>query len=156
VNKGERQKIEEWFKRAYVATRRSFDDLHIDEISESYKNKETWCSGALECLEIARSIAGKNQWNGALCLAFSLIDDVRPLGRNFSCLSDLSAELSETPPSLYYFHSVDEFRQDSMALEYSIDDMRISNVQTYYLEYREPEKTEYRRSFWVVAAVVAI
>ena len=139
------------------------DELHIDRIDQKWQGRESWFSGGLDAFRIAVGIRDKLAPGFSIAVAFSLTADLRPYNRDFRKLTEIEAELSSPPPSLYLFQKGDEpwMRTDSSSRNEKADEVIVRELShdtfsgltegthSYYVEFRQVEFDEYSRSVFV-------
>ncbi len=139
-----------------------FDDLHIDVIDESWKDRKLWIPGAIEAYKLARTIAANNGFDFSIAVGFSLESSEAPRGINFKTRQDLEGEFDWTPPSLYLFHPGTEpwakpGSKSATGTGYTTNaeiDTAIFQIpgeveHCTYLEFRQGDASEYCRSIFV-------
>jgi hypothetical protein len=127
------------------------DDLHVDEIDKYFLEKEKWIFGAKYCLKAGVDILSETQLPLKALFAFSLRSKEKFIGVNFGDLEELKNEFNHTPPSLYLFSNKNDSWVDINDKLVKIDflDFNIDNLECNYLEYKEPDDCEFRRSLWL-------
>ena len=78
-----------------------FDDLHIDRIDPSFRDRSQWTRGMVESLERARPVAMELAKGKTLAVLCSLDDGAVSSPQD---MADLAAQFDWSPPSLYLFH----------------------------------------------------
>jgi len=81
------------------------DDLHIDVIDESWKQRANWVSASLLAYELAVRLQTDLGLAVKVVLAFSLLDGN---GQTFDTEEDFQRQLDWSPPSLYLFKADDQ------------------------------------------------
>jgi hypothetical protein len=81
-----------------------FDDLHIDEIDEQWKDRSLWVSAGLEAYRIAVALRNRHQLPFVVALGFSLEGGPESQGMDFHTPAEFAERLDWSPPSLYLFH----------------------------------------------------
>jgi hypothetical protein len=81
-----------------------FDDLHVDDIDEQWKDRKVWVSAGLEAYRIAVALRSRHRLPFVVALGFSLesAEGSNPMG--FKTIEDFATRLDWSPPSLYLFH----------------------------------------------------
>lgn len=141
-----------------------YDDLHIDQIDQLWKNRGAWIEHGLEALKLATNL--RNEWapSFSVALAFPLSAGEEPLGPNFANLNEIRAQLGSAPPSIYLFRkgmepwNPAEPPQSNNATDNNVVQEVRSDVfeglavpnRCYYIEFRAVEFNEYSRSLLVV------
>lgn len=150
-----KQRIHSWMTRVIQeGTHVSFDDLHVDEISDRFCDRPAWFDGAVECLQIAALIRNAEQRPFTVAVGFSLRSNPVPTGLMSSKIVDLIQEIDNSPPSLYLFEKGNEpWRTDEDFSEASIDFQPRMNIRmrTYLREWYDDNDADFRRSFWIAA-----
>lgn len=126
------------------------EDLHIDIVNNSFKEKALWVAGGIECYFEAKIRVTEKKYHGKIALGFSLKSEEKKLGVNFKNENDLAAELDCAPPSIYYIRSVSNlFLGNSVILH---DIFKIDNSLQIYLEFKSSKSRDnsYSRSFWII------
>ena len=145
-----KKEIDKWLKDTIESgSWKSFNSLHIDDISEEYEDKSKWIEGGLQCLKYA-SLYLKNSLNenekGFLLI--SLKGDTLRQGINFSNSRELEKQLDSIPPSLYIYKDNWDGFVDTMRDAEEISDrvLKTAGLKSYHVEYVENGDEEYRRS----------
>ena len=81
----------------------SYDDLHVDQVDNSWRARATWLEAGIESYELAVQVRDERRLNVRVALAFSLASGDKPLGLNFRTKEDLVRQFDWSPPSLYCF-----------------------------------------------------
>jgi len=140
-----------------------YDDLHIDQIDQRWKARDSWIEGGFEAFRLAVDIRNQHAPSFSVVLAFSLTAGDEPQGLDFRTLQEMNAELSSSPPSVYLFQKGKEpwtetglrdgvVVADNIMVENMSPDTFGSLAQTnscYYMEFRQIEFGEYSRSIFV-------
>lgn len=81
-----------------------YDDLHIDKIDQTWRNRDSWIEGGLQAFRTALEIRNMSAPDVSVVLAFSLDASSRE-SRNldFWTAKELQESLGSSPPSLYLF-----------------------------------------------------
>lgn len=82
-----------------------YDDLHVDQIDESWRARSTWLEAGIQSYELAVQARDAHKLNVGVAVAFSLESGDEPLGANFRTKEDLERQFDWSPPSLYCFES---------------------------------------------------
>ena len=131
---------------------RRLDDLHIDKVDPTWKNRDHWVEGGLEAFRVARVVRDRNGLPHTVALAFSLKSGNRPLGVDFQTRAELDERLDWSPPSLYLFHRSEEPRgrislgDAAQDLSPSLFGIPETDFRCYYLEFLQQDADEYCRS----------
>jgi hypothetical protein len=130
------------------------DHLHVDRIDEGCKPREYWVRSGLEAFRTALALRDRHHIPVTVALGFSLQSGSYPTGVDFRNLGELNERLDWSPPSLYLFEPGKTPRTDStdsviqeLALDFFGDPVRPANC--YYIEFRQPQGTEYNRSVFL-------
>jgi hypothetical protein len=81
------------------------DDLHVDKIDESWKQRANWISASLHVFEVAVRLQRNLGLSVNVVLAFSLVDG---MGQTFDTEEKFESQLDRSPPSLYLFKAGDQ------------------------------------------------
>jgi hypothetical protein len=82
-----------------------FDDLHVDDIDEHWKQRANWVSASIRAYELAMSLQSTLGISVKVALAFSLLDGI---GQTFDTEEEFESQLDWSPPSLYLFKAGDQ------------------------------------------------
>jgi hypothetical protein len=146
-------KIQQWMEHVQITGGvERYDDLHIDLIDETWKNRKMWISGGIAALTLASSIRKAIDPELVVVLGISLRTDLKN-----SCVpntvSDLLEQLDKwTPPSLYLFRSGEEPWHAPrcscvfVGEDFGHEDQQIKGI---YLEFASLHR-ELRRSFYMI------
>jgi hypothetical protein len=146
-------KIQQWMEHVQITGGvERYDDLHIDLIDETWKNREMWISGGITALTLASSIRNAIDSELVVVLGMSLRTDLKN-----SCIPNTASDLFEqldqwTPPSLYLFRSGEEPWHHSRCNcrfvegDFGHEDQQINGI---YLEFASSHR-ELRRSFYMI------
>jgi hypothetical protein len=142
-----------------------FDDLHIDQIDNNWRDPDSWIQGGLDAFQLAKESRNRRAPNFTVALAFSLIADMQPRGVDFHGLEELKAQLSPSPPSLYLFQSGmepwTETGRRSQRARNEDENVEIKKLDPspfrilggadpcYYTEFGQADFDEYSRSVFV-------
>jgi hypothetical protein len=150
-----KKRIRSWMTRVIQeGTHASFDDLHVDEISDRFRDRTTWFDGGIECLQLSALIRNAEQRPFSVAVGFSLRSNPVPCGLQSNSVLDLTKEFDDSPPSLYLFEQGNEpWRTDKDFAEVSIDFQPRMNIRmrTYLREWFDENDADFRRSFWIGA-----
>ena len=152
----EEHRLRAWLARATpVALAGVVDDAHIDELDPRLRRRPgLWLAGVRRLFDAAAvAYARAGDTRCVLAAALSLRSGEDATGVNFASRAELDRELSYTPPSLYLLRRDVAAWLDS-AHGFVVLSPRLKLCATpyavvRYLEYREPEECEYRRSLWL-------
>jgi hypothetical protein len=152
--------VREWMIAALDAGHiEPFNDLHIDQIDPSWKDKKHWVRAGLEALQIATSLRNRDGLGVDIALTFSLRSGERPRGVDFRDSVTFQAELDWSPPSLYLLKPGKE-PYSHRALEQSptpvdmvskrLDPVRFGFAEPvkacYFMEFKSMDSPEYART----------
>ena len=150
-----KERIRSWMIRVVQErTDVSFDDLHIDEIIDRFRDRAAWVDGAVECLQVAALIRNSEQWPFTIAVGFSLRSNPAPSGLGAVRQLELTSEVDDSPPSLYLFEQGNEpWKTDEDFHETPIEcSLRVNiQVRTFLREWRDENDGDFRRSFWLAA-----
>ena len=148
--------IKQWIQKTVEDNSwKEHNDLHIDEISDKFTKANTWIDGGLKCFNLAKQIRNDLKLPFAVELRIVLNSSIAPKGKNFDSLSDLSQDLSWTPPSLYIYKKDYALFQSALKKAIKIDliDLNFHDTQCYYFETLSTYDPEYYRSIAFVSEV---
>jgi hypothetical protein len=142
-----------------------YDDLHIDQIDELWRDRRYWLQGGLQAYALATHIRDKHRIEASVSLTFSLKSDSKPRGVTFASPLDFQAELDWSPPSLYLFctgkepWTEAELNSDRKSLRggpilIPLDPAMflgtpVNASASYYLEFLPDASAEYSRSVFL-------
>lgn len=141
----QRQIIETWMlSNVRTGEFNRYDDLHIDQIDQQWRDRKTWIEGGVEALRLGVELRDKHQLEFTVALGCSLrVSASSPLGLPRR-REDLTAQLDWSPPSLYLFPKRQEPWLDSGGTEIleelgeSVSKGRSAKApQFYYLEFTQ-------------------
>ncbi len=145
-----KNEIEQWVLSVYQNKDLKFDDLHINEIYSSFSDQDQWIMGTEICLKAVTDILEENKLPLKILAAISLCSDKEPIGVNFSTVEQIEKEFDSTPPSLYAFSEDYNWAElENNLIKVNIHEFNSKNINCFYLEYKEPDEEEYRRSLWL-------
>ena len=140
-----------------------YDDLHIDKIDQTWRDRDSWIEGGLQAFRTALEIRNKSNLDVCVVLAYSL--DAR--GResrnlDFWTKKELQESLGSSPPSLYLFQkgrepwtagglgNVESFADKIVVENLSSDGLRslAPGKSCYYMEFRQIEFGEYSHTIF--------
>jgi hypothetical protein len=84
------------------------DDLHVDDIDESWTEPTSWVSGGLIAYGLALRIRRELDLNVTVALGFSLINAEGTSVGVFETQEEFEKQLDWSPPSLYLFKVGDQ------------------------------------------------
>ena len=121
-------------------------DIHIDEVSRKFKNKETWWDASLELLKpLSKALRGAGyETNLCVRLVETYKKDSIPKIRT-------NRSLDYTPPSFYFFKKNEVKNQQtefSDLKKINIPYLGISEYDVYFQQ--ELDGSLYRRWLWIV------
>jgi hypothetical protein len=137
-----------------------YDDLHIDQIDDAWKSRDSWIEGGLEAFRMAVELRDRHDLNFVVALAYSLIANEEPHGMDFRTTEELRARLDYSPPSLYLFQEGRSPRTETTILDGKVvaENISIKDVDPnilgihfhakscYYMEFKQTRFSEYSRS----------
>ena len=126
-----------------------FDDLHIDNIDENWKQRSKWISGGIRAYELAVRLQSKLGLSVKVALAFSLLDGE---GQTFDDQEEFESQLDWSPPSLYLFKAGDQKHLSSIVrsdpLPKSVASRFPEGTKSFLLQWQADDGT-IRRSVFV-------
>lgn len=130
-----------------------FDDLHVDEISEEFRARDTWIAASEQCLELGARLMEQYSGEYAIVVGMSLTANDRPVGIRVDELDALGAELDGSPPSLYVVRRVappwaDAGQEGCIELTEPFRP-RVKGGRAFFCEWWHAADREYRRSVWL-------
>lgn len=112
-----------------------YDDLHIDQIDDSWASPDSWENAGIEALSLAVSVRDRLQLNIAVAVAWSLRTDGIRHTIGFEQKHYLGSEMNGSPPSLYLFrYGAEPWTQINL---------RTKNVQKAIVESVDSENVRY-------------
>jgi hypothetical protein len=129
-----------------------FDDLHIDQIDEQWKPRETWIHGGLEAFRLALKVRDHHQLPYVVGLGFSLKSEDQLPDGDFQTGEEFMARVDWSPPSLYLF---ERGNKPSIAttvvrtLNRNLFPGLPQTASCYWTEFREMHTNEGRRSVFL-------
>ncbi|KLT67191.1 hypothetical protein [Pedobacter sp. BMA] len=130
-----------------------YNDLHIDEVDNVFKNKSNWVGGGLDCYIQAVSIIKELNIPYTIELAFSLKSKKKIANHIITDINFLKKELDHSPPSLYVFHNdwkgLSELKQKGIKLSNFTDNDEIVGSFYYYQVFNERD-SEVRRVLFCI------
>jgi hypothetical protein len=84
------------------------DDLHVDAIDESWKERNNWVSAGLTAYGLALRVRHELGLDVTVALAFSLLDARDTSEVVFETREEFEKQLDWSPPSLYLFKVGDQ------------------------------------------------
>ena len=141
-----------------------FDDLHIDQINEQWKDRRVWISAGLEAYRIAVALRNQHQLPFVVALGFSLQASTEAQGSEFHTAAEFAERLDWSPPSLYLFQPDTTPSQGaqvaaepcSPAIGTTIQDLpselfgrEVSAKRTYRIRFKSEGSEEYSQSVFV-------
>jgi hypothetical protein len=140
-----------------------YDDLHIDQIDQTWRDRDSWIEGGLQAFRTALEIRNKSALDVSVVLAYSLDARSRE-SRNldFWTTKELLESLGSSPPSLYLFQKGREpwTAEGLRNVESLADKIVVENLSSdalrrlapgkscYYMEFRQIEFGEYSRTIF--------
>src|SRR5271165_6120593 len=99
-----------WWMLATVSNggMQRLDDLHVDEIDESWKDPTTWVSAGLIAYGLALRIQRELGLDATVALGFSPVDAQDTSQDMFETQEEFEKQLDWSPPSLYLFKVGDQ------------------------------------------------
>ena len=85
-----------------------YDDLHVDDIDEQWRERATWLSAAIDAYRSAIAIRDELAIPVKVALGFSLSDAEHGAAEVFESEAQFEGELDWSPPSLYLFDVDDQ------------------------------------------------
>ncbi len=130
-----------------------YNDLHIDDIDNTFLDRSNWLARGLEALNTAASIRESLGLGFIVALGIELQSSTKPTGVNFKNRIALEQEMSESPPSLYAFLPDWKNWVETLQRGVPVDpkSLGIDAANCTYYEYFSVEDMEYRRSLFVWA-----
>jgi len=136
-----------------IVTQTKWCDTHIDDIEPTVTFQE-WFEKAYELLIEGVAYLRSMSTNHTLVACISLRSDTIPFGLNFKSLAELQDEFNMTPPSLYVFYrGFEPWVQPTsnfVLINSEVVHMQSKEISLLYLEYREEDQLEFRRSLWML------
>jgi hypothetical protein len=128
------------------------DDLHIDQIDEQWKPRETWIHGGLEAFRLALKVRDRHQLPFNVGLGFSLESGGEFAGFDFQTGEEFMASVDWSPPSLYIFEpgkGPSIGAADVRKLNRNIFPSLPQTATCCGIEFREMQTDERRRSIFL-------
>lgn len=130
-----------------------FDDLHLDEISEEFRARDTWIAASEQCLELGARVMTQFPGEYAIVVGISLTSNDGPVGIRVDGLDALGTELDWSPPSLYVVKRaappwVDSGQEGCIELTEPFRP-RMKGGRAFFCEWWHAADHEYRRSVWL-------
>lgn len=126
-----------------------FEDLHINEISTEFNNKENWIDGSIYIFNIASKIIDSSTYNLLLAIPLSYSSIKTELDR--LTLNYLKQALDLTPPSFYLFPIENENYKKTINSSIFLEDLsKELGLTVTYKEVLEDEN-EYFRIIYIRA-----
>jgi hypothetical protein len=152
LNQTIKTNIEKWILSVNKIKEFTCDDFHINEFYTGFSSKETWLFGTEYCLKAVAETLKENKLPFQTFAAISLRSDEKPIGVNFGTSGQIENEFDHTPPSVYLFsNDYDFFGLNDKMMKIDISEFNSKKLECYYLEYKEPDDEEFRRSLWLKA-----
>ena len=130
----------------------SRDDVHIDELGATYRDREEWFRGGLICFEEAVEAQRECRWPITIAVEFFLKPEMQRRGPP-EVLDPIQLQFSHTPPAVTFFLSGTEpWRVGSGFTE--LPRRLAPTVQCkliLFQEWFDEEDGWYDRRLWVVA-----
>jgi hypothetical protein len=134
-----------------------YDELHINRIDNSWKDKTVWLSAALHAYDLSLNIRNREHFAFTVALALSLVSATRRLGVTFNTRIEIEEELDKTPPSLYLFRPSEQpwlrlgaNKNDVVTLDSSLFGTSIRATSCFYLEFKNTLDDQYARTIFVM------
>lgn len=144
----EQEKIQNWINE-FLKADKLYSDIHIDRIAGKKIDEANWISTGFDYLAAAEEMVQILNNNFQIYLSISLIAEEYSLGVNFKNLKELKEQLDFSPPSLYIFrdgmtpyNGLNSDQYKKIKLDHMMD------YDVFYMEYKQPDDVEYRRSIW--------
>jgi hypothetical protein len=130
------------------------DDLHVDKIDETWKPRECWVQSGLEAFRMALMLRDRHHLPFTVALGFSLESGENFTGVDFQNAAELVEKLNWVAPSLYLFEHGKTPRaniSDVVIRELKADffGAAVRPENCYYIEFRQPQSSEYNRSVFL-------
>lgn len=79
------------------------DDLHVDKVDESWRERPTWVTAGLTAYQLAVRVREELALDVTVALAFSLVESSGDRTTILQTRRDIEDQLDWSPPSLYLF-----------------------------------------------------
>jgi hypothetical protein len=141
-----------------------FDDLHIDQIDNQWKDRKTWVSAGLEAYQIAMALRSRHCLPLVVALGFSLKPGGTSNEVSLETLQDFECRLNWSPPSLYLFpHGKTPYDQTQRVAFESVSGNKVAirdlepaifgeatpTQRAYYMEFIQADSTEASASVFI-------
>ena len=130
----------------------SRDDVHIDELSDAYRDRREWFRGALVCFDEAVEARNRCRWPITIAVEFFLKPEMQRGGPP-EVLDASKLQFSQTPPAVTFYRSGTEpWRTNPGFTELPrtlapTDSCKLLLFQEWYDE----EECDYDRRLWIVS-----
>jgi hypothetical protein len=121
-------------------------DLHIDEISEVFKDKESWIVGSMYIRESIKKKLKKEPYDLLLIISLNCKGEPQKIPNS---IFEINEDLNITPPSFYLFPKKDRILADTISAGQKIEILSmLFNCDVYYKE--EFDVNEYVRMLYLI------
>jgi len=145
-------KIKDWILNTIEdESWKTYNDLHIDTVSPSFKSKENWITGGIQCYHIANDFINRNSIPFILELSIALKSKKKDKDYCINNWKDVAKDLTQTPPSLYIYKSdwgdlKNMFKKSILLKDIGLN---IEDGLAYYCQTFNSDDNEIRRSFFI-------
>ena len=144
------KKIQEWILTTIRdESWKVHDEIHIDTVDPSFKNKENWINGGLECYNIANKFLKDTSLPFLLVLSIALKSKKKQKNYIIKSFEEIKKDLTYIPPSLYIYLLGWEGLNNMFLKSVSITDLTLDNIDglPYYYQGYNSDDNEIRRWF---------
>jgi len=140
--------IGNWMRDVFRSPLLQPNEIHIDRIDPSLRNRDMWISGGLEVLSTAPWNTSYDKTKGIVALVCSLKGGSELIHPKFRSQRDLELALDQTPPSLSVFRQGKEPWNvpDQKMLREPLNLVLPGIESTFLLQFRHPSVDGYCRT----------
>lgn len=152
LTKGQEEAILSWLSFAVTAPAPG-QDLHIDTIDPSWKDRAHWIAAGFSAFRYAAEELRRLSTKDRIVLVFSLRSATDPLGINFADMKMLEGEFDWSPPALYLIRDEQLSRlyagTKNLPLTILADGTGVRELRL--MEFKPERSVEYARSLHVMS-----
>ena len=104
------------------------DDLHVDDINESWSNRDTWVEAGFQALLLGTALRDEHGLNFTVVLAYSLDASRDSCKTTYKRPETLQENMDWSPPSLYLFP---RGKEPWTEIEVAVGDVDLVIVERY-------------------------
>jgi hypothetical protein len=146
-----RETVRHWLE-SFARRGQTRDDIHLDHVDRSLKDKSEWLRGAAECFGAARELRSASKWDVSLAIQFYLTSSADRLLVRPTTAKDLSAQLSHTPPALVAYkpsHEPWKLHPDAfVAIDDAFRPPELSSTRVLFQEWFDDEEQDFDHRLW--------